>query len=75
MLHVRQVKTGAELTIPVHPVLEGVIANTPNEHLTFLTTAFGKPFTAAGFGNWFREKCNDASLPHCSAQGSRAEAG
>jgi integrase len=71
MLHIRQVKTGAELTIPVHPVLDAIIANTPNEHLTFLTTAFGKPFTAAGFGNWFREQCNAANLPHCSAHGLR----
>lgn len=74
MLHIRQVKTGTELTIPVHPVLEAIIADTPNEHLTLLTTAFGKPFTAAGFGNWFREQCNAANLPHCSAHGLRKAA-
>src|SRR5262245_11232306 len=74
MLHLRQVKTGTELSIPVLPALEVVIASTPKEHLTFLTTAFGKPFTAAGFGNWFREKCNAASLPHCSAHGLRKAA-
>ena len=28
-----------------------------------LTTAFGKPFTAPGFTNWFREVCNEAGLP------------
>ena len=28
--------------------------------MTFLTTQFGKPFTAAGFGNRFRDQCNDA---------------
>ena len=44
------------------------------EHLTYLTTAFGKPFTAAGFGNWFREQCNEAGLPHCSAHGLRKAA-
>lgn len=74
MLHVRQVKTGAELAIPVHPALDAIIADTPKEHLTFLTTAFGKPFTAAGFGNWFREQCNAAALPHCSAHGLRKAA-
>jgi integrase len=74
MLHIRQVKTGAQLAIPVHSVLDAIIADTPNGHLTFLTTAFGKPFTAAGFGNWFREQCNVANLAHCSAHGLRKAA-
>ena len=40
--------------------------------MTFLTTAFGKPFTAAGFTNWFREMCNEAGLPKgTSAHGLR----
>jgi hypothetical protein len=34
------------LTIPLHAELAEIIAATPNEHLTFLTTGFGKPFTA-----------------------------
>jgi integrase len=34
-----------------------------------LTTQFGKPFTSAGFGNWFREQCDAARLNHCSAHG------
>ncbi len=51
-----------------------IIAETPSDHLTFLTTQFGKPFTAAGFGNWFREQCNLAGLPHCSAHGLRKAA-
>jgi integrase len=68
------VKTGTELTIPVHPALSGVIAETPTHNLTFLTTQFGKPFTAAGFGNWFREQCDVAGLSHCSAHGLRKAA-
>jgi hypothetical protein len=67
VLTVRQVKTGAELPIPVHPELDGIRADMSG--MTFLTTQFGKPFTAAGFGNWFREQCNDAGLAHCSAHG------
>ena len=31
----------------------------------------GKPFTTNGFGNWFRDRCNEAGLPHCSAHGIR----
>jgi integrase len=28
-------------------------------------------FTAAGFGNWFRDRCNEAGLPQYSAHGLR----
>src|SRR5262249_19623264 len=38
---------------------------------TYLVTDYGKPFTPAGFGNWFRERCNEAGLLHCSAHGLR----
>ena len=48
VIHVRQFKTGVALTIPVHPDLQTIIKATPSEHLTFLTTAFGKPYTAEG---------------------------
>jgi integrase len=43
--------------------------------MTFLTTREGKPFTAAGFTNWFRECCNEAKLPNgLSAHGLRKSA-
>jgi integrase len=73
-IHVRQFKTGVALTIPVHADLQAIIDATPSEHLTFLTTTSGKPFTAEGFGQWFREQCNKAGLPHCSAHGLRKAA-
>lgn len=74
-IHVRQQKTGAVLAIPQHPDLKSVLDATPSDHLTFLTTAFGKPFSAAGFTNWFREMCNDAGLPNgTSAHGLRKAA-
>ena len=34
------------------------------EHLTFLVTEFGRPFTPAGFGNWFSDRCNEAGVPN-----------
>jgi integrase len=71
---VRQIKTGAALQIPMHETLAAIIAATPSEHLTYLTTQFGKPFTSAGFGNWFRDQCNAAGLGHCSAHGLRKAA-
>ena len=39
--------------------------------MTLLLTQYGKPFTPSGFGNFFRDACNDAGLPNCSAHGLR----
>lgn len=75
VVHVRQQKTGSMLAIPLHPALAAIIAATPSEHLSFLINRFNEPFTAAGFGNWFRDACNAAGLPkHCAAHGLRKAA-
>jgi integrase len=75
ILHLRQQKTGAPLAIPLHPALQAVLNATVSEHLTFLTTRGGSPFTPAGFTNWFREVCNEAGLPKgISAHGLRKAA-
>jgi integrase len=73
-LHVRQEKTRAELVIPVHPDLAAVIAAAPRDHLTFVTTRQGGPFQGSAFSRWFREQCDKAGLPHCSAHGLRKAA-
>jgi integrase len=70
-LRVKQRKTKAELVIPVHAELARVIAATPNNHLTFLVTQFGEPYSSAGFGNAMRDWCDQANLPHCSSHGLR----
>ena len=74
IMHVRQQKTGIELAIPIHGTLASTIAEAPADHLTFLTTRNGKPFSPAGFGNYFRDCCNEAGLSHCSAHGLRKAA-
>jgi integrase/recombinase XerD len=51
------------MDIPLHPELKRIIDATPSGHLTFLVTQFGKPFTPAGFGNWFADRCKEASVP------------
>ena len=38
VMHVRQQKTGFELAIPIHATLAAIIAETPADHLTLLTT-------------------------------------
>lgn len=40
----------------------------------FLLTEFGKPFSLNGIGNWFRDRCDEAGLPHCAAHGLRKAA-
>src|SRR5690606_22897046 len=62
------------LELPVHPELQKAIDATPGGNLTFLVTEFDKPFTANGFGNWFRKRCDEADLPHCAAHGLRKAA-
>jgi integrase len=67
-----QRKTNVPVELPMLPVLQGIIDATPVAGATtYLVTQYGKPFTADGFGNWFRERCNQAGLPHCSAHGVR----
>jgi integrase len=74
-LYVTQSKTGVSLTIPVHQNLAAIIAATPSEHLTFVCTQHGEPFTPAGFGNWFRSECRLAGLSRkCAAHGLRKAA-
>jgi len=71
LLHVQQSKTGERLRLPIFPELQDVLDATPTTHLTFLTTSGGKPFSAAGFGNWFRDVCDQAGLSGFSAHGLR----
>jgi integrase len=63
--------TAKTLLIPLHSELAAVLAATPTGHLSYLVTGAGAPFSPAGFGNWFRDCCNEAGLPHCTAHGLR----
>lgn len=60
-----------QMDIPVIDELQRIIDASPCGDLTFLVTKFGRPFTANGFGNWFKKRCREAGLPHCSAHGVR----
>jgi integrase len=57
--------------LPVLPVLKRIIEGSTQGNMTFLVTEFDRPFTANGFGNWFRKRCDEAELPQCSAHGLR----
>lgn len=71
---VTQVKTGTRLLLPMLPELVAAIEAMPADNMTYLVTAYGKPFTSNGFGNWFRDQCDAAGLPHCTSHGLRKTA-
>lgn len=74
-LSMRRQKTGVQFDIPLLPELVSELALLPkSDQLAFLTTGRGEPFTPAGFGNWFRDRCDEAELPQCSAHGLRKAA-
>lgn len=70
-MKIKRSKNGLEGDIPVLPPLQAVIDATTIGHMNYLVTEFGKPFSPAGVGNWFRKRCDEAGLPHCSAHGLR----
>ena len=52
-----------KLVLPVLPVLQNIVEATPCGDMTFLVNDLGRPFTDAGFGNWFRVRCIEAGVP------------
>jgi integrase len=65
-------KTGKAVDVLLAPDLLRAIERMPAVGLTaLLVTEYGRPFTAAGFGAWFRDRCDEADLPQCAAHGLR----
>jgi integrase len=67
----RTAKGGMPVTVPLAPELRAEIERAPRDQLTFLVTDYGRPYSAAGFGNRFRAWCDAAGLPGRSAHGLR----
>jgi integrase len=61
--HKNRNKSPVDLVIPILPQLEAVLAASPCGRLTFLETAFKKPYTTKGLGNWFVRRCIEAKVP------------
>ena len=51
------------MRLPIIPMLAEALETVPKLQMTFLQTEYDKPFTSAGFGNWFRDRCDEAGLP------------
>ncbi|NEX46963.1 tyrosine-type recombinase/integrase [Pseudotabrizicola algicola] len=71
MIRIRQQKTGTPLMIPILPELKAALADQPKDAPTFLRTEYGRPYSVAGFGNWMRDRCDEAGLPNCASHGLR----
>lgn len=69
-LVLEQTKTDEPVVIPLAPALIAEL-DSIKDRIMFLQTEYGKPFTAAGFGNWMRDRCDEAGLPDCSSHGLR----
>jgi integrase len=51
------------LTLPILPALQRILDASPCGGMTFLVNELGRPFTDAGFGNWFHDRCIEAGVP------------
>jgi integrase len=72
---VKQGKTGTELSIPLHPELARVLASWPRQHMSIVTTQYGKPYTSHGLGNLIDRAADAAGLPsRCVPHGLRKAA-
>ena len=69
-----QEKTGVTVSLPILPPLAASILATPSQAMVFIVNTYGRPFTRKGFGNKFREWCDEAGLAECSAHGLRKAA-
>lgn len=73
---VAQQKTGRRLLIPLHRDLEAALAVAKRDHLSIITTVYGKSFTVDGFSQWMRDAIKDAGLPlDCQPHGLRKATG
>jgi integrase len=51
-----------KLVLPILPVLQTTIDVSPCGDMTYLVNHLERPFTDAGFGNWFRDRCVEAGV-------------
>jgi enterobacteria phage integrase len=74
--HGRATEDGPPALIPLHRDLLTTLAAAKREHVSILTTMYGKPFTVDGFSQWMRDAIADAGLPlECQPHGLRKATG
>jgi integrase len=69
-------KTGVDVETHLHPDLRRALGHAARDHVTIINTAFGRPFTAAGFSQFMRHAIKAAGLPiDCKPHGLRKTLG
>jgi enterobacteria phage integrase len=69
-------KTGVRIDIDLHDELRRALEHAARDHVTIVNTAFGRPFTAAGFSQFMRKAIKAAGLPiDCKPHGLRKTLG
>lgn len=67
VLSIQPVKTqrssGVIVTVRILPALADSIAKTATGEKTLLISGWNRSFAVKGFGNWFRDRCNEAGGP------------
>lgn len=61
-LSITTAKTSARITVELPKRVLDIIEATPTGDLHFLVTEFNKPFSVAGFGNWFGDCARKAGV-------------
>ena len=69
LLTVTQQKTGNPAYVAIGVDLEAAFI--PSQHLNFLVTGAGAPFTPGGLTHYFRLRCKEAGLSGCPLHGLR----
>lgn len=68
----RRGKTGQEVDLPILSELAAELAHLPPDQMMLLAHGnHGKGYTPESLGNWFKDRCAEAGLPHCAAHGLR----
>lgn len=73
-IQITQQKTGKVLWIALAPQLLAAINALPKELVSpfcFIVSRKGTAYTKESFGNWFKDACVFAGLPHCNGHGLR----
>lgn len=74
-IRVAQQKTGTKLTVTLHPEIQRALAVASKAHMAILTTAYGKPFSVKGWGQFMSSAISAAGLPsRCKTHGLRKAA-
>lgn len=74
-IRLKQMKTGTELLIPVHPALRDALDAWPRNHVAILANSEGRGTSIHGFGGFMADAISRAGLPsRCVLHGLRKAA-